>query len=72
MLRSLGLYTKLSQRASAALSRFDFEISRLDARASAVEMSDLAQISQEIDNNVVATLSDIDAHDDSGLTLLGA
>ena len=54
LLRSLRLYTKLSQRASAALSRLDFEISRLDARASAVEMSDLAQISQEIDNIVVS------------------
>jgi len=31
LLRSLGLYTKLSQRASAALSSLDFEISRLDA-----------------------------------------
>jgi len=32
-------------------------------------MSDLAQISQEIDNNVITALSDIDANDKSGLTL---
>ena len=50
------------------LSSLDFEISMFDARAGAVKMSDLAQILQEFDNNFVTALSDIDAHDESGLT----
>ena len=64
MLKSLGLYSKLNQKATAALSRLDFEINRLDARASAVEMSDLANISQEVNFNIETMFSNIDAPDE--------
>ena len=63
LLRKIGLYdsSRLSQKAAAALTRMNNKIAKLDVKATAVEMSELPEIAREIDNNVVITLSGIDA-----------
>ena len=63
VLRSLGFYeySKLSQKSVATLHTFNQKINQLNAKAAAVEMSELPEISREVDSSVVTMLNNIDA-----------
>ena len=63
ILRSFLLYeySKLSQNSVSALSKSSNEINNLNARAAAVEMTELPAVVKLVDDSVASLLSGIDA-----------